>query len=112
MSQLGNTSSGNIYIPPVLNPPVTPNQPVGINAPYVGSVYAYNASGGFVMEQGLKNILISPIEKINKYDVTEAFQVKYDVRLFNDKLGVKKTRITQWLPIHHIIQRWGHSQLT
>jgi len=67
---------------------VNPIVPDG--SPYVGEFYAYEASGGYVMEQGIPTIKLTPYETINKYDVTQAFQVKYDVRVFNEKLGLYK----------------------
>ena len=67
------------YTLPVIS--VTPNN--NGNVYYTGLVYAYGASGEFVMEQGLQNIIISPVENINKYDVTEALQISFDVRVFN-----------------------------
>lgn len=57
---------------------------------YEGLFYAYGASGGYVMEQGLATIKLMPYETINKYDVTQALQVKFDVRVFNEKLGLYK----------------------
>lgn len=74
------------YTLPVIN--VTPNN--NGNVYYTGLVYAYGASGEFVMEQGLQNIIISPVENINKYDVTEALQIELDVRLMNQKIGLIK----------------------
>lgn len=58
--------------------------------PYAGEFYAYEASGGYVMEQGIQTIQLGPYETINKYDVTQAFQVKYDVREFNEKIRLYK----------------------
>ena len=60
------------------------------DASFVGLFYAYNASGGFVMEQGIANTVIVPYEQINRYDMTNTLQVAYDVRVFNEKIGLYK----------------------
>jgi hypothetical protein len=78
----------NTYYPPPQN--VIPNPIVATDSSYVGLFYAYGASGGFIMEQGFNDVVLIPYEKINKYDVTEALQVKYDVRVFNEKIGLFK----------------------
>jgi hypothetical protein len=75
-------------LPPVLD--VSANPIVPIDSSYVGLFYAYEASGGYVMEQGFANIVMVPYEKINKYDVTESLQVEFDVRTFNRKIGLIK----------------------
>ena len=65
--------------------------PIIINdASYIGLFYAYEASGGFIMEKGFANTIILPKEKINKYDVTNSLQIKYDVREFNKNIGLYK----------------------
>jgi hypothetical protein len=61
-----------------------------IDASYVGLYYAYEASGGFIIEQGVGSTTIYPYSQINRYDVTDSLQVKYDVRTFNEKLGLIK----------------------
>lgn len=66
------------------------NPYVPYDASYVGLFYAFEGLGGFDMEQGLQNITLIPIEQINKYDVTDSVQILYDVRLFNEKLGLYK----------------------
>ena len=53
---------------------------------YTGLFYAYGASGGFVMEKGVASTTLTPYERINKYDMTNSLQLKYDVRTFNTKL--------------------------
>jgi hypothetical protein len=57
---------------------------------YSGTYYAYEGSGGFVIEQGVGITTITPFNKVNKYDVTNALQIQYDVRTFNTKLGLRK----------------------
>jgi hypothetical protein len=61
-----------------------------IDASYIGFYYAYEASGGFNIEQGVGATTMYPYNKINRYDVTNSLQVKYDVRIFNQKLGLIK----------------------
>jgi hypothetical protein len=57
---------------------------------YTGLFYAYEGSGGFVMEKGVASTTIYPYNPINRYDVTNSLQIKYDVREFNQKLGLIK----------------------
>lgn len=57
----------------------------------IGEFYAFLASGGFTIEQGFATIkLITQENPLSKYDMTNALQVKYDVALFNKKLGLIK----------------------
>jgi len=65
------------------------NTIVPTDASYVGLFYAYEGSGGFVMEQGVGSTTIFPYN-INRYDVTNSLQIMYDVRTFNQKLGLLK----------------------
>jgi hypothetical protein len=67
-----------------------PILPDGVPYDSTTPVYAYEASGGYVMEQGVPTIKLTPYETIRKYDVSQAFQVKYDVRAFNEKIGLYK----------------------
>ena len=64
--------------------------PIVTDSSYVGLFYAYEGVGGFVMEQGVASTTISPITQLNRYDVTNSLQIKYDVRAFNTKLGLIK----------------------
>ena len=66
------------------------NDIVPANSPYVGLFYAYEASGGFIMEKGVGTTIIIPSNSLNRYDMTNALQIKYDVRKFNQKLGLFK----------------------
>jgi hypothetical protein len=63
--------------------------PIG-DASYNGYYYAYLATGGYVFEKALPTILLSTTNPVNKYDVTDALQVKFDVRTFNQKIGLLK----------------------
>lgn len=66
------------------------NDIVPANSPYIGLFYAYEASGGFIIEKGVATTTIIPYNALNRYDMTNALQVKYDVRKFNQKLGLFK----------------------
>ena len=57
---------------------------------YSGLLYAFGASGGFVMEQGIDRILLRVEDLLQAYDVTNAVQIDMDVALFNCKLGLTK----------------------
>ena len=58
------------------------------DASYSGLFYAYEGSGGFILEQGIASTTIFPYNKVNRYDVTNSFQVTFDVRTFNKKINV------------------------
>jgi len=60
------------------------------NSCYAGLLYAFGASGGFVIEQGIDRILLRIEDLLQQYDVTNALEVKMDVALFNYKLGLIK----------------------
>lgn len=66
------------------------NAIVATDSSYIGLFYAYEGSGGFVMEQGIASTIIFPFNNVNRYDVTNSLQIKYDVRTFNQKLGLTK----------------------
>ena len=57
---------------------------------YSGIVYAIYGIGGFQIEQGFPKIKLASQSTVNQYDVTNALQVKIDVRMFNEKLGLYK----------------------
>jgi len=53
--------------------------------------YAFLGEGGYSVDQSFNPILLTPnLSAFQLYDVTLALQVKYDVRLFNKKLGLLK----------------------
>jgi hypothetical protein len=60
------------------------------DASYSGLFYAYEGSGGFILEQGIASTTIFPYNKVNRYDVTNSLQVTFDVRTFNTKIGLLK----------------------
>ena len=55
-----------------------------------GLFYAFAGSGGFKMEEGIKSITFLLYNELNQYDLTNTLQVKFDVRTFNNKLGIYK----------------------
>ena len=81
------------YDPPQLD--ISSNVINADNTQYIGNYYVYTADGGFFIEEGLPNVVMTPIEFLNKYDVTQALQVKFDVRVFNEKLGLMKDASNQ-----------------
>lgn len=69
---------------------LTPSANSLISGPYSGAYYAFTASGGYVLEQGLDTIQFYSFETVSQIDMTGAVQVTFDVRTFNTKLGIKK----------------------
>lgn len=61
-----------------------------ISGSYIGDFYAMYAQGGYIIEQGLPTIILAPQTPVVRYDITNALQVKFDVRTFNRKLGLLK----------------------
>jgi hypothetical protein len=68
----------------------TVNTIISSDTSYNGLFYAYEASGGFVIEQGIATTTIFPYSQINRYDMTNSVQVRFDVRTFNEKIGLIK----------------------
>jgi hypothetical protein len=60
------------------------------DASYVGLYYAFSATGGYQIEQGFKTITMLPVDQINQFDVTDSVQIKFDVRTFNNYIGLQK----------------------
>lgn len=57
---------------------------------YDGSYYAFTASGGFIMEESFPDLSYNMDGLFEQYDVTDAVQVLFDVRIFNEKIGLIK----------------------
>jgi photosystem II stability/assembly factor-like uncharacterized protein len=57
---------------------------------YVGDNFAMDSSGGFSIEQSFPEIQLQDTTIANRFDVTDALQIKYSVRRMNDKIGVTK----------------------
>lgn len=71
----------------ILNPPA----PLNARA-YSGYYYAFYGYGGFSVDQSFNPIMIKDQGNISfqLYDVTYAVQLKYDVKAFNEKIGLVK----------------------
>ena len=61
-----------------------------IDTSYNGIFYAIYGNGGFHIEQGFPTIKLAKQIPISQFDLTNALQVRYDVRLINQKLGIIK----------------------
>ena len=68
----------------------TPNTLTAINVALSGPFYAFDASGGFVMEQGFTTVAALPDSSFNNFDVTNALQVVLDVSYLNGLLNLVK----------------------
>ena len=68
-----------------------------VSNPYTGMVYAFYGSGGYTIDQCFNTIKLIPESKIYQYDVTNAVQVLFDVRTFNEKLGLFKDENNQYI---------------
>jgi len=71
-----------------------------------GLQYALGASGGFYIEEGFPSINLAKLTPLAQYDVTNALQVAYDVRKFNQMIGIIKD------PSNHYILETSFNQLT
>jgi len=61
------------------------------NGRYSGSCYAFGASGGLFVSQGFTEpIKLRQEDILEKYDVTDAIQVKFSARTINKKLSILK----------------------
>lgn len=65
--------------------PVMPELPL-----YQGTFYAFDASGGFHLAEGIAKVNLAEQSSLELFDLTNCVQVMMDVRLFNQKLGVMK----------------------
>jgi hypothetical protein len=61
-----------------------------ITTPYVNTVYAFEASGGFQVLRQFEKLGLRPQSSIPTYDVTNSVQIMLDVASFNKKLGLYK----------------------
>uniref|UniRef100_A0A6C0LQK6 Uncharacterized protein n=1 Tax=viral metagenome TaxID=1070528 RepID=A0A6C0LQK6_9ZZZZ len=64
--------------------------PAQLTTPYEGFYYAFYGSGGFTMDQCFNTIKLQQQNPLLRYDVTKALQVRFDVKTFNQKLGLIK----------------------
>ena len=67
---------------------LTPNNQT--NGVYTGLAYVFDASGAFSIDQSFPQINLNTYSPIAQYDVTEALQIKFNVRTLNNKIGVIK----------------------
>jgi hypothetical protein len=67
-----------------------PINDIVIDTSYSGFYYAFLGTGGFTMDQCFNNIKLRQEAAILKYDVTNSLQVTFDVRTFNEKIGLFK----------------------
>lgn len=72
------------------------NPILGMDASYTGLYYALTGTGGFVIQQGLKTVTMSPINRINQYDVTSSVQVLFPASVMNNYLGNYDTVNNVW----------------
>jgi len=67
---------------------LTPNtQSDGI---YTGLAYVFDTLGGFSVNQSFPQIDLNVYSPVAQYDVTEALQIRFNVRTFNEKIGIIK----------------------
>jgi len=84
--------------------------------PYKGNVYAFYAQGGYTIDQCFNTIKLIPESKIYTYDVTNAVQVRFDVRTFNEKIGLFKDALNQYVllssfdPVRDAFTTWTVNQ--
>lgn len=55
-----------------------------------GYYYSFTASGGFIGEEGAPALRYDLNELFEKFDLTDSVQVLYDVKTFNEKIGLIK----------------------
>jgi len=65
--------------------PLLPELPI-----YQGLFYAFDASGGFHLAEGIAKVDLAAQSSLEMFDLTNCVQVMMDVRLFNQKLGIMK----------------------
>jgi hypothetical protein len=65
--------------------PLLPELPL-----YQGLFYAFDASGGFHLAEGIAKVDLAAQADLELFDLTNCVQVMMDVRLFNQKLGIMK----------------------
>jgi len=80
-----DNSSTMVDVPGGINQP-----PAIITASYEGFYYAFYGSGGFTMDQCFNTIKLQQQNPLLRYDVTKAVQVRFNVRTFNEKIGLYK----------------------
>lgn len=61
-----------------------------INGKYTGVAYVLDSIGGFSIDQSFPQVQLNNGLPISQYNVTDAMQIKYNVRTMNEKIGVIK----------------------
>jgi len=87
--------SGSIYVPPSRLPIGTTNNSNIISSSTIdislnGLLYAFPASGGYSLTQLVRAVTMLPYQQLKAYNMTNTIQVLFDVRSFNNKLGIIK----------------------
>jgi hypothetical protein len=77
-------TSNSVYVGSVIEPSTS------IGDPLLSNMYAFEATGGFVMQRGFDDIKAREFSAVETFDVTDSVQVLFDVALFNSKLGLNK----------------------
>lgn len=57
-----------------------------------GALYAFTATGGFEMERQFADITRAEDASFIEYDMTDTVQILYDVRKFNEAIGIMKDK--------------------
>ncbi len=73
-------------MPTGTSPPIVPNA-YPVIGPHSGVYYTITAMGGYNINQNFQPIVLGANNPINKFDVTNALQVRFSVNTFNNKLG-------------------------
>jgi photosystem II stability/assembly factor-like uncharacterized protein len=71
------------------------------NGLFSGNCYAFGASGGFTVLQGFSEIMMNIPDLLDKYDVTNAIQLKFSARTLNTKVGILKDASN-----FNVVQAW------
>jgi len=80
------------------------------NGLYSGTCYAFGASGGYTVQQGVNQINLRPPDVMTKYDVTDAIQVRFSARKLNRQISIIKdasnlNTVQAWYdPIEDVLQ--------
>lgn len=82
----------NKEYPYIILPLLLPkNEIIQSDIPYVGLYYAGKAEGAFWMEEGAHYIELIRLHHFEQYDMTNAIQIGFDVRILNEKLKLLKS---------------------
>jgi hypothetical protein len=53
-----------------------------------GYFFAFDASGGFAVQEGFRNIVVNPISKLVQIDTTNTVQITMDYKYINSLIGI------------------------